>query len=394
MKRMLLGVIVLGGGVLPATLAQTSTPPRSETPATATAPAAPPISIDPATLSSDQILANAAQLADAGQLQRAAQLIDIVIKRDERNIKALWMMGQVHEQADDLQTARNFYGQALALDKNHFLSNLGLGRIYVRQRNSTYGRQAVMYLELAEKIAPPERHAEALGLLAQAYLNADNRVRAMQTAQEARRKDNNNFDAWDVIMSVLIETGRFDEALTESLRYLDAVGKLVEAQRGQRRSLLLLDKVYQWRFQALYQYHRSLYEQLPGRQVSDRLLPGNEKKACETITQLLDVSDYQAELKRTLGYFDGIPLAERAVQYDGTNVQALVRLGRLYRQTFQDAKAARVYQKVLELEPDNAEAREALAAIGPVPLDEPPPEPAGSQPAPALLPSSTPAGAP
>lgn len=379
---MLRGVILLGFASLSSALAQT--PPRSETPASA--PSDGSVAIDASTLSSDQLLANAAQLADAGQLQRAAQLIDVVIKRDERNIKALWMMGQVHEQADDLQSARAFYGQALALDKNHFLSNLGLGRLYVRQKNASYGRQAITYLELAEKIAPPERHAEALGLLAQAYLNADNRVRAMQTAQEARREDNNNFDAWDVIMSVLIETGRFDEALTESLRYLDLVGRLVEAQRGQRRALLLLDKVYQWRFQALYQYHRSLYEQLPGRQVSDRLLPGNEKKACETITQLLDVSDYQAELKRTLGYYDLIPLAERAVQYDETSVSAKLRLGRLYRQTFQDVKAARVYQQVLQLEPDNAEARDALAAIGPVPSEDVPPPPA-----PATQPGSAPA---
>ena len=79
------------------------------------------------------------------------------------------------------------------------------------------------------------------------------------------------------------------------------------------------------------------------------------------LSRLIDVYAAQQELQRVLAAYDMATLfAKRMVELDPGNPDAWRKLARLQRQALQFADAVGSYQKVLELRPDDPQARSAL----------------------------------
>lgn len=339
---------------------------------------APPPSAPIGQMSISDLLAEAERLAAAKQWAQARPYIEAVLAREQSNAQALSLKGEILEKTDQRDMARQEYLAVREIQPNDFRANLGLGRLYVE---SNMYRQALVYLNIAEPVAPPERKPELYVLLARAQRGAGNRNGAIEAVNRALEADAANFEAWQYAIAIMVESDEYDRAVAATQELVRIAQNEMVKDRSSRDGLAKLGTAYDTRLSVLSAYHQRLYIRNVDGTFSDQLLPGMEKGAAAMLREVVETMVLRAEVERTLGLYKILPIAEQAVKYDPSSAQAWMHLGLLYVNTSQYDKAAEALRRVLEIQPDNAQAAEQLSQL---------PRSA----APAAPPSSAPASAP
>lgn len=128
------------------------------------------------------LIAEARRLIDAENIREAAPYVAVARERDPDNIEITVLLGELALLNGEIQPAREKLLEAYRVNRNNYHAAVALGRLYLITRRY---RQAVNYLEKAEEIAPPDQHARAQRLLAEAYLGSGMLIKARDMAQRA-----------------------------------------------------------------------------------------------------------------------------------------------------------------------------------------------------------------
>lgn len=306
------------------------------------------------------LLAEAERLAAAKQWAQARPYVESVLAREQNNAQALSLKGEILEQTDQRDMARQEYLAVREIQPNEFRANLGLGRLYVE---SNMYRQALVYLNIAEPVAPPERKPELYVLLARAQRGVGNRNGAIDAVNRALEADAANFEAWLYAIAIMVESDEYDRAVAATGELVRIAQDEMMKDRSSRDGLVKLGTAYDTRLGVLRAYHQRLYIRNVDGTFSDQLLPGMEKGAAAMLRDVVETMVLQAEVERTLRLYTILPIAEQAVKYDPSSAQTWMHLGLLYVNTAQYEKAAEALRRVLEIQPDNAQAAEQLRQL-------------------------------
>lgn len=300
-------------------------------------------------------------LFNARRYADAEAVLSVIFRRDENNFEACILGGDMALAQKRPEAARQYYLRARKMQPGDFRANWGLGRIYVDRR---IYRQAVTYLEIARPVAPPDKLSEVLVKLAQAYGGSGQTPKGFAALTEALASDPTNVDALNLMVSLRMTTNEYEPALDASAKLVEIARANLMREPGQRQYVQELDGAYDTRLRTLRAYHQTLYELLPDGRRSDRLMKGRESLAAAQLREMMNIAIIRAELQRVDTYFQALILfADRAVQYDPTNVEGLLTVAGLYASTSQWDLAVETYQRVLQIDPSNAEAQQRLDAL-------------------------------
>ncbi len=346
----------------------------------------------------ERALANRSNPQSETLLRETLQALAALMQREPGNIEANLLTGEIAMEVSDYDRARTAFKEVLRNEPGNYRANLGTGKIYISNR---YWRQALSFLESAEKVAPEASRSEVKRLLAIANAGAGNLEQAIRKADEAVQSNPRDLDALQTRVLVRIESAKLNpEQMTSAIKDADAY--LQQAMEGvrqkpwDRQTLSRLNAAYQTMVGppsnpgVLQVYHNSLYE-ATREQVSDKLRAGKGPEAAAALVRIAEVLRQQSMLALTLQEHDALALAERAVadDYAPTNVKYLEHLLASYQQvqeltarlvgtdvskdaTLRD-RAVATCRKILALDPQNEPAGTYLHSVGAsVAVDQPP----------------------
>jgi len=350
-------------------------------------PQQPPAVRSAADLTIPELLAAARQYRVTRRYNEAVTLLNLVLQRDQTNIDALRLAGDIAFETNNAEQAQKYWFRALEIQSNDFVANFGLGRLHLASGSN---RNAMHYLETAESVVPadpPELRPQVLIALAQAYRGSGHRDKAVATIERALQLAPESFQAQYVLVVLRTEVAAregteedFDRALTDAERLVRTAQNDLQSKGTTLVRLQALQAAYQTKLQVLQAFGQILFERNLDGSFSDRVLSGREALAVKTIRRTVEVMLQQADLSRTMSYFRPLALAARAVEIDGgTDPSTLLVLGSLQLATGQWDPAIETFQRVLELDPANEAARrhlEALQARRPAPATTAPATPA------------------
>ena len=326
---------------------------------------APPLA--PQDMTIPELLARAQQLSDAGQHNQAIQFLTLVTQRDPSNKQALGLLADAYWNLGNAELARKYWLQIIKnIQSNDFEANLGLGRMYMR---SGVFRSAAHYLETAEKVAPPDRLIDVLIPLARAYGPLGLRDKAIETIKRAISLDPRNYDAWAVLVTLETDgattVDEFDQADVDAQKLIQLANDIVQTEGVTQERVQQQYQAYDIRLRVLRSFGKVLFEINPDGSLSDRPIPGRETLTANVLSRVVETRLLQEDVRRVLTYFDILPIAEKAVEFDnGEHAGPLLTLALLQEKTGQLDQAAETFRRVLEIEPDNARARQHLQALG------------------------------
>lgn len=311
-------------------------------------------------LSMSQLEALAHGAFNQGQYEMASRTAAEMLRRDPSNLDAKLLLGDLAELGGDLFNARKYYREVLDVQPGDYRANYGLGRTYLAGNQA---RQAQYYLEQARRVAAPEQLADLLPTLATAYREANELLRAEETARLAVQANPTSYAAHEILAIVGVEKEDFPLALDESAKMVALAKQQLAQNPGDRARLQQVYAAQQAQLQVLSAYHNTMYEKDATGQRTDRLIPGNEAQAAAVLKQIVDLFVLQAEIERTLSYFQLVSFAERMVKYQPNNVDYVLQLALLQLRTNQLAEASQNFQHALELDPQNQTARQQLERL-------------------------------
>jgi tetratricopeptide (TPR) repeat protein len=332
-------------------------------------------------MSVEELLRRAEQLLAAGQLRDVLVVLSMVRQKDPQNLEAKVVAAKLAEAQGDMNTARRLYLEVLAAESSHFGANLGMGKAWVRAR---HWHQARRYLERAALVAPTlELSADVQANLAMAYQGAYEREEAIKAAKKAVADDPDNLQARQVLIGLYLGREEYDQAIIHAQQMVAAATRTAQRRPSDLQALQELSGAYTVQIQVLRSYQQTLYEMAADQRYTDRLLPGQQRNAAETLRQVIELMLRQTELTRELSYHGILPLAEMRVEYAPNDIDALMQYGMLLRNTARTDQAIAVFQSVLTRDASNVEARRQLEELGVTPASRPAVEgTGGAQPAP------------
>jgi tetratricopeptide (TPR) repeat protein len=334
--------------------------------------------LTPGDMTIEELLAVAERLYQTGRYPDAATVLELVLQREETNVEAMIMRGEVYEMTKDLNSARTWFLKVQKAQPNEYRANLGLGRTYAAQK---MWRQAIVYLEVAQKVAPPDKLGDVLTPLAIAYHGTGLTTKAVETVEKSLQLDPDHFENRRLLGLLRLELEQLDKALTETDALLRLAKKKVQERPGDITALQNLGEAYELRQRVLVSLHNDLYEKNAAGQPTDKIRPGNEAKAAALIKESNDLRIYESELRTLLAYHAILPAAERVVSLAPDNPEYLNQLGLLRRRVGLIGKAIETFQKAIEIDPTNAVAREQLASMSAPLTSQPTVEQASAAPA-------------
>lgn len=342
-------------------------------------------------LTPDQAVVLAQERWKAGQAAEAMELLRNLLQAIPGHTEANLLAGDILIANNDYDTARNHFKQVLSAEPSNFRANLGYGKILVANRSP---RHAVTFLEQAESVAPAGGRSEVKQLLATVYFQMGQMQKAIDKAQEAVQADPDDLMALRTLIELRQPASERDPRQTElaaadAEKLVQKAAAVVEKDPWTPATLQKLGEAYQVRMAVLQAYHNSFYERDRRGQSLDRLLPGRGPEAAAVLMRAVETRRQSALLALILAEHESLMMAERAVAdaYDPKNVGYLEKLLASYQQiqeltarlagpgvfadtTLQD-KAVEVCHKILEVDANNAKAREYLQAAGLTPTGEP-----------------------
>jgi len=328
-------------------------------------------------MSIGELLGRAEQLLAAGRLREVLVVLSLVRQKDSQNLEAKVLTGKVAEAQGDMNTARTLYLEVLAAESTHFWANLNMGKAWVRAR---HWHQAKRYLERAALVAPTSKlAAEVQANLAIVYQGTHEREQAIEAARKAVADDPDNLQARQVLVGLHLGREEYDQAKISAEQLVAAAARTAQRKPSDLVALQELSGAYAVQIQVLRSYQQTLYEMAADGRYTDRLLPGQQRRAAETLRQITDLMLLQTQLAHTLSYHRILQLAEKRVEYAPNDVDALMQYGVLLRETMHTDRAIEVLQSVLERDPTHVEARRQLEALGATPASRPAAEGTGSE---------------
>jgi Tfp pilus assembly protein PilF len=326
-------------------------------------------------MSVEELLGRAGQYLRAQRLREALIVLTLVRQKDPQNLEAKVLMGEVAEAQGDMNAARKLYLEVLAAESSHFRANLNMGKAWVRAR---HWHQAQGYLERAALVAPtPRLSAQVQANLAVVYQGIHEREEAMKAANKAAADDPDNVEARQVLIGLHLAREDYDQAMINAERLVAAAARVAQREPSDLRALQELSEAYDIQIQVLRSYQQTLYEVGADARYTDRLLPGQQRRAAETLRKIIDVLLLRAQLVHTLSYHTILKLAEKRAEYAPDDMDALMQYGLLLRDTAQTDQAIEVFRSVLERDPANAQAQRQLEALGATAATRPAAEGAG-----------------
>ncbi|MBN2447996.1 MAG: tetratricopeptide repeat protein [Phycisphaerae bacterium] len=333
-------------------------------------------------MSFEELLAEARRLIDDGEIRKSIPYIQMARTRDDTSPGLKTLRGEVLLATGNIQEARPLLMEAYHADANDFRVNYALGRLYLGTR---IWRQAYVYLEHAEQLAPLDRSTEVQRALAEAYLGARQISRATEFAEKAARGargQDNEYTVWRTLVAVLIENREFERAISEAEHLVELAEREYTADPGDAKKLTQLSNARQILVAALQTSGTELFASGPDGMPTDQVVPGAEARVAALIKHVGEIMALQAEVQRILAYHDVVTLAERAVQYDPTNADYQRDLGLLLVEISKYDEAIVAFEKALELNPgDQISARNLELLRGKQPTSQPASSTPGDTPA-------------
>lgn len=303
----------------------------------------------------DELISGAERLSSVKRFTEALNLMQILLARDPENSEGLLMRSQIAWDAGEPELARTGWLKVRLAQPNEFRANFGLGRMYARTR---VWPQARTYLEVAATVAPADRAAETLTLLALAYRGTGRAEEARQALERALQADPGYFDALDTLVTLRTQLQDFDGALADGDRLVSLAEEKAREGRSSRASLEQLDRAYDGKLRVLKERQTSLYARNPDGSPSDKLLPGAGPVAAQTLNAIIDTLWRQSELASILRNFDMVALAEKMVEYQPDVTDHYLTLGLLQLRCYQYEGARDAFFRALGLDRNNPVARE------------------------------------
>ena len=328
--------------------------------------------------------AAAALLGAARLFNRAppfvGRLCQAILRDDPGNWGALWVLGELLLDQNQLPMARQVLGDAWKPGRKHWLVALALGRLAAAQ---AHRHEAVGWLKQAEAAAPDTAGAK-LGL-ARAYLEARDAPGAVAMARAAAEDAPTDPEARLVLGTALLASGRPQDAARALERALELAGgqdideAVVPAAGVQRaRSLLGRAKAEMGSFEEA----RELLEDAanedwgpvpppPGVNVDLALVYqqlGNRRAAIEQYQRAIQADFDSVDVYNNLAYLyaeegdhlqEALDLAQLAVDLAPSHV-TYDTLGWVYYQSGRYAEAVEYLSKAADEKPDVAEIQRHL----------------------------------
>ena len=299
--------------------------------------------------------------------QASIDWLNKVISIDSTNIEAFNMLTQFYRENDELKKAEALLETTLKRSKSNEIRKL-LADIYIEQRDF---KQAIKQFTLYAEYAP--KRGEALLLLANSYLLANNHDNAIATVEKALIWDENLIEARVMLIKLLL-------AQKETIRATDNIDILARDNRAKTLTLLLkgdlhfVDKnyhlaksKYQQAFElapsekALHSLYRT-YKKLNQIQEAENMLSAwvAEHGKVKNLTTLIALADtYQLNGKDD----QAIGLYEEALQRFPNSVPVLNNLANAQLDQGETQQALALAKKANELAPDNVTVLDSLAWI-------------------------------
>ncbi len=319
------------------------------------------------------------------ELVRAAlDLVQDVLKRDPINTQANILAGEIFLESNEFDSARDHFKMVLDIEPSNFRANLGYGKIL--NANRSY-RQATAYLEKAERVAGDvKRTVDAKQALAIAYAGMGNVSKAIEKMDEVVRANPNDLDGLQTSVQIrLAAAGREAKylegpggALAAAENYRKRAAEDVQQKPWDKDRLNRLSQAYDLELSAFRELHNSFYEHDARGQPTDKLLPGKSVDAAAALNRVAEKLSEHALLKLTLAQHDALMLAEKAVEYDPRNIKYLESLAGLYQRVQNRDRAVETCRKILELDPNHAQAKEYLQSLGETVTTQPAPAEEGA----------------
>lgn len=314
-------------------------------------------------MSDPELTLFAQRLRAANRIVDARSAVRVLLTRNERNLEALVLDGELALELTppDMESAKNSFQAVLRIQENDFRGNFGMGRIRYQQGS---WRNALFYLQKAAPAAPADKVAAVQARLAQCYSMSGEMKSAFEAAEKALAADPTDLEPHEVFVALLLKTRNYDRALAEADALIDLCKQAVPTAAVKRDALVKLASAYNVRLGVLQRLGEGNFAVGPDGNPTDRVLPGRDKIAAKLTRQVAETYVQVADLNRALTLFTTLEFAQRATIMDPTDVDALLLVGMLQRNTSQTDAAVATFQKVLELDPTNARARDELHALG------------------------------
>lgn len=315
-------------------------------------------------MSDDELLDLASRYADIGRFAEARAALRIVLGRNDRNLEALQRDGEyaLKTTPSDVQGARLSFLAALKIQPAEFRANYGLAQTWFRTRS---WRQAQIYLETAAKTAPSDKVAELNAMLAQCYRANGLKPEAYAAVEKAIAADPSGRDAREVKIALLTSDRKYDQALIEADALVDLNRDAVRVAADKREALVRLHGAHNIRLSVLQEMRTIFFQITPAGELTERIVEGREREAAAVVKRVMEDLIVLNDLNRTIQYFTIIAFAEQAVKIAPGDSDAWLKLGMLYRNTYQDQAAANIMARVLQLDPENEAAKRELETLPP-----------------------------
>lgn len=339
-------------------------PPEEARPAATTQPAEaqPAAPTTQPALTIPELLAAAEKALEFGEWDLADSYYAAVLQQDAFNLEAKLGTGRVLEERGDMSAARSVYMELQrGAGKDDYRVAFGLGRVYTKTLN---WRLALRNLEIADRVAPQTEKSKIRTYLALVYRGVGGRSKARQNADDALKLDPKNFDAWEILATLLNEAKEYEQARETVERLVEVARERLIEDPSRPRHVMQLQRALEAKLSVWGGYYGTLCEQDPKGNSLDKILVGRESEAAATVARIIETEIQKSEITRVMSLWGVLPLAERNCELEPGNAQYWMTLGLLYLNTFQPHLAVEAFRKVLEIDPGNAEAQRQIAALG------------------------------
>lgn len=314
------------------------------------------------------------RLRDAtARMEIARTTVDVAMKRqayqqisddlvrlaneDRYNVDVQLLIGDMRIDISDYNSAREAYKRALELDPRNFRALLGTAKVWVA--NGVY-RSALKYLVDAQQVAPASERVEVFRLLAAAYSGTGEYEKAIDAAKEALALEPNDANTLSILARLHRDRNKFEDANEVARRLVEIAFENWKRSPESIDALQQLDAAYELQLSILG-YNRPngmlqlYYERNSRGAYTDQVRSGEKPQAARVLAQITEVVFRQANVRQLLMVHSALIVQRKAIEYDPRNVDYQLTLARLLLQMGDMAGAARAYEIVRTLDPQNKE---------------------------------------
>jgi tetratricopeptide (TPR) repeat protein len=299
-----------------------------------------------------QIFQRAIASHDQGRLWEAEQLLDILLKQDDRHFGAVYRMGMIRLQQGRFADAAQLFRRAIKIDKRHVdaqfhlaVALAGLGRF--EEAVGRYERALELRPNFPEALNNLGHALQLLGRDHEAFVQYEKALAIAPGYAEARNNLGN----------ALQKLGRFEEAIVQYEKALALRPSYVEADTNLGNALAALGR----HEEAIARYQAALairpgYAEAHYSLAGSFVALGRPRDALEHYENALSIEpDYpDARLGRANAlvavgrHEDAIAEYEKALTVRPDHLETLTALAHGWMRMGEDAKAAELYRTLLE----------------------------------------------